>query len=83
VITYAVIIRDSAIVLDEATSRACGHLLGIDGEPNTDGVEATMIRAEIRADAQLIADTTGRAVEIRAIHPSCAPWVVELVEPKS
>lgn len=75
-------VNGRAMTLSVDTSRACGHLVGIDGEPTPDGSAADAVRREIRQDAQIIADTMGKSIEVFASHPSCQDWTVDVIEPQ-
>jgi hypothetical protein len=71
-----------AMLLDEATSRECGHLAGINGEDTPDERWARPARDEVRRDAQILANQCRKSVEIYATHPKCQDWVVDVVEPE-
>jgi hypothetical protein len=75
-------VNGRSMTLSVETSRACGHLAGMDGEETPDGASADALRREIRQDAQIIADVMGKSIEVYASHPSCQDWTVDVIEPQ-
>ena len=75
-IEYA--LKGLVMTLSVDTSRRCGHLIG----GGAGGLDSATKR-EVRADAQLLADQLGNAIEIDASRPDGQSWRVEVVEPKA
>jgi len=76
------IVTGRSMTLSVETSRACGHLVGINGESTPDGSSSDAARREIRRDAQILADSLGGAIEIYAQHPNAQDWMIDCVEPQ-
>jgi hypothetical protein len=68
----------TAMQLSVNTSRAAGHLLpdGVDG-----GSSAREVRNEIRRDAQVMANTMQKTIEVFAADDQGNDWLVDEVEP--
>ena len=65
-----------AMTLSVETGRACGHLVGIDGEETPDGRDSYAARCSVERDARILAQKLGKTVEVFASHPSCQDWLV-------
>jgi hypothetical protein len=74
------IVTGRAMTLSVETSRACGHLVGIEGEETPDGRDSYAARRSVERDARILARELGKAVEVYASHPSCQDWLVDEVQ---